>query len=279
MTTLGSAQLVTSQTFSSYSHPTKNHSKNGNTIGYFNGNQLRSLSSKGGALMSNRFRGSLKYSSPCTNLYTQTRFQRINEDFNIWGGFREHQKWNNLRTHTIGSHDQDSESKATPNKNNEGKTCLKNSGNKVISDNMSLQREKHGNGGWKKKRKWQWQTIIQAQEIGILLLQLGVVMFIMRLLRPEIPLPSSGPRVSTAYPGVGNLDNDISSKMHEAEDLVETTSRTKRIVYTTTRPCGIKTPYGKMLENEVEFGSLDKRNGGFFNSGMRISSCLEEEDS
>ncbi|ERN09700.1 ATP-dependent zinc metalloprotease FTSH 7, chloroplastic isoform X2 [Amborella trichopoda] len=300
MTTVGSAQPVTSQTFSSYSHPTKNHPKNGNTISYFNGNQLRSLSLKRGALMSNRFRGNPNYSSPSANLYKQTSFQRISEDFNIWGGFREHQKWNNSRTHASGSHDQDSESKATPNENNEGKIGLKNSENKGVSDNKSSRREKHGKGGWWKGRKWQWQPIIQAQEIGILLLQLGVVMFMMRLLRPGIPLPGSDPRVPTAYvsvpfseflsrinnnqvkkvevdgvhltfrlkAGVGTLDNDISSKMHETEDLVKTASPTKRIVYTTTRPSDIKTPYDKMLENEVEFGSPDKRNGGFFNSAM-----------
>lgn len=40
----------------------------------------------------------------------------------------------------------------------------------------------------------------------------------------------------------------------------------KRVVYTTTRPGDIKTPYEKMLENQVEFGSPDKRSGGFFNS-------------
>jgi cell division protease FtsH len=43
---------------------------------------------------------------------------------------------------------------------------------------------------------------------------------------------------------------------------------TTRIVYTTTRPSDIKTPYVKMLENEVEFGSPDKRSGGFLNTAM-----------
>ncbi|KAJ6755282.1 ATP-DEPENDENT ZINC METALLOPROTEASE FTSH 7 CHLOROPLASTIC [Salix purpurea] len=46
------------------------------------------------------------------------------------------------------------------------------------------------------------------------------------------------------------------------------TPTTKRIVYTTTRPTDIKTPYEKMLENQVEFGSPDKRSGGFLNSAL-----------
>ncbi|KAI9195706.1 hypothetical protein LWI28_017354 [Acer negundo] len=43
---------------------------------------------------------------------------------------------------------------------------------------------------------------------------------------------------------------------------------TKRIVYTTTRPTDIKTLYEKMLDNQVEFGSPDKRSGGFLNSSL-----------
>ncbi|KAI9194336.1 hypothetical protein LWI28_005178 [Acer negundo] len=43
---------------------------------------------------------------------------------------------------------------------------------------------------------------------------------------------------------------------------------TKRIVYTTTRPTDIKTPYEKMLDNQVEFESLHKRSGGFLNSAL-----------
>nr|POF17167.1 atp-dependent zinc metalloprotease ftsh 7, chloroplastic [Quercus suber] len=59
-----------------------------------------------------------------------------------------------------------------------------------------------------------------------------------------------------------------SIKLQEFESLLRTVAPTKRVVYTTTRPTDIKTPYEKMLENSVEFGSPDKRSGGFFNSAM-----------
>ncbi|XP_076947776.1 ATP-dependent zinc metalloprotease FTSH 9, chloroplastic-like [Bidens hawaiensis] len=156
-------------------------------------------------------------------------------------------------------------------------------------------------GGWK-GGKWRWQPIIQAQEIGVLLLQLGIVMFVMRLLRPGIPLPGSEPRVPTTFvsvpyseflskvsgnqvqkvevdgvhimfklkqePGVAESEGSGSvSKMQDSE-LLRTVVPTKRIVYTTTRPNDIKTPYEKMLENDVEFGSPDKRSGGFLNSAL-----------
>lgn len=39
-------------------------------------------------------------------------------------------------------------------------------------------------------------------------------------------------------------------------------------MYSTIRPGDIKTPYEKMLGNNVEFGSPDKRSGGFFSSGF-----------
>ncbi|GKF15282.1 hypothetical protein Tco_0056744, partial [Tanacetum coccineum] len=42
----------------------------------------------------------------------------------------------------------------------------------------------------------------------------------------------------------------------------------KRIVYTTTRPNDIKTPFEEMLENDVEFGAPDKRSDGFLNSAL-----------
>ncbi|KAK7275967.1 hypothetical protein RIF29_17095 [Crotalaria pallida] len=187
-------------------------------------------------------------------------------------------------------------------------------------------REKEGKGGWwwfgsKTKRggsggggggKWRWQPIIQAQEIGVLLLQLGIVIFVMRLLRPGIPLPGSEPRATTSFvsvpyseflsrinsdqvqkvevdgvhimfklkPGVvGNSNQDSgeaatgtssssSSRLQDSESLIKSVAPTKRIVYTTTRPSDIRTPYEKMLENEVEFGSPDKRSGGFFNSAL-----------
>lgn len=42
----------------------------------------------------------------------------------------------------------------------------------------------------------------------------------------------------------------------------------RKIVFTTTRPVDIKTPYEKMVENMVEFGSPDKRSGGMLNSAL-----------
>ncbi|TQE00957.1 hypothetical protein C1H46_013497 [Malus baccata] len=157
---------------------------------------------------------------------------------------------------------------------------------------------------WSKGGKWRWQPIVQAQEIGILLLQLGIVIFVMRLLRPGIPLPGSEPRTPTTFVSVpysdflskinsnqvqkvevdgvhvmfklksaqGEQESEVSgggvSKFQESEALVRSVAPTKRVVYTTTRPTDIKTPYEKMLENEVEFGSPDKRSGGFLNSAM-----------
>nr|KJB19912.1 hypothetical protein B456_003G124400 [Gossypium raimondii] len=161
--------------------------------------------------------------------------------------------------------------------------------------------EKGGRSGlWRSKgKKWQWQPIVQAQEIGVLLLQLGVVMFVMRLLRPGIPLPGSEPRTPTTFVSVpyseflnkinsnqvqkvevdgvhimfklkneGSVQESEIGKFQESESLLRSMAPTKRIVYTTTRPSDIKTPYEKMLENDVEFGSPDKRSGGFFNSAL-----------
>ncbi|KAL3518082.1 hypothetical protein ACH5RR_020671 [Cinchona calisaya] len=171
----------------------------------------------------------------------------------------------------------------------------------------SSRREKQGKGNWwwsKGNNKWRWQPIIQAQEIGVLLLQLGIVMFVMRLLRPGIPLPGSEPRAPTTFVSVpyseflskinsnqvqkvevdgvhimfklkgaaelgGGVESEISSsKLQESESLLRSVSPTKRVVYTTTRPNDIKTPYEKMLDNDVEFGSPDKRSGGFMNSAL-----------
>ncbi|XP_023638050.1 ATP-dependent zinc metalloprotease FTSH 7, chloroplastic [Capsella rubella] len=163
-------------------------------------------------------------------------------------------------------------------------------------------REKQGGDKvwWSKGKKWQWQPIIQAQGIGVLLLQLGVVMFVMRLLRPGIPLPGSEPRIQTTFVSVpyseflskvnsnqvqkvevdgvqvlfklrddGKWQESETNRLSESsESLLRTVSPTKRVVYSTTRPGDIKTPYEKMLGNNVEFGSPEKRSGGFFNSGL-----------
>ncbi|KAG5238316.1 hypothetical protein OIU76_014807 [Salix suchowensis] len=168
-------------------------------------------------------------------------------------------------------------------------------------------REKQGKSQWwfSKKQNWKWQPLIQAQEIGVLLLQLGIVMFVMRLLRPGIPLPGSEPRQPTTFfsvpyseflgkissnqvqkvevdgvhimfklkdEGVGGQESSsevVNSKFQDSESLLRTVTPTmKRVVYTTTRPTDIRTPYEKMLENQVEFGSPDKRSGGFLNSAL-----------
>lgn len=177
------------------------------------------------------------------------------------------------------------------------------------SSGSNRRREKQGRGGWwwwwnSKGGKWRWQPIVQAQEIGVLLLQLGIVIFVMRLLRPGVPLPGSEPRTPTTFVSVPyseflskinsnqvqkvevdgvhimfKLKSDVgiiqdgevaagTSRLQESDSLIKSVAPTKRIVYTTTRPSDIKTPYEKMLENEVEFGSPDKRSGGFFNSAL-----------
>ncbi|KAK1265624.1 hypothetical protein QJS04_geneDACA011432 [Acorus gramineus] len=127
-------------------------------------------------------------------------------------------------------------------------------------------------------------------------------MLAMRLLRPGLPLPGAEPRVSTAYVSVpfsdflSKINNDQVQKVEvdgvhilfrlrseaagaaeaeevgaisaETEAVVRGAGAAKRVVYTTTRPGDIKTPYDKMLENDVEFGSPDRRSGGFFNSAL-----------
>lgn len=170
-------------------------------------------------------------------------------------------------------------------------------------------REKQGKSNWwgNNSNKWKWQPIIQAQEMGVLLIQLGIVMFVMRLLRPGIPLPGSEPRTPTTFVTVpysefvskinsnqvqkvevdgvhimfklkregGSVESgvgEVNSKFQDSDALLRTVTPTKRVVYTTTRPIDIKTPYEKMLENDVEFGSPDKRSGGFLNSAL--VSCL-----
>ncbi|KAK4855645.1 hypothetical protein QYF36_009322 [Acer negundo] len=109
----------------------------------------------------------------------------------------------------------------------------------------------------------------------------GIVMFVMRLHRLGIPLPGSEPRTPTTFVhGVHimfklkiegssqEIEVGSSQKFQESESLLKSTTPAKRIVYTSTRPTDIKTPYKKMLDNQVEFGSPDKRSGGFLNSAL-----------
>lgn len=169
-------------------------------------------------------------------------------------------------------------------------------------------------GWWSRWRRWRWQPLIQVQEIGILLLQIGIGFFVMRLLRPGIPLPGSDPKAPTVFVSVpyseflsrinsdevqkvevdgvhvmfklkagvgtshdgggdavaenGGGSSSSITRLQESESLVKSVAPTKRIVYSTTRPSDIRTPYEKMLDNKVEFGSPDKRSGGFFNSAL-----------
>ncbi|KAG9129564.1 hypothetical protein Leryth_014415 [Lithospermum erythrorhizon] len=172
--------------------------------------------------------------------------------------------------------------------------------------NSNNSKTSNNNNNSNNKWLWQfkWQPLIQAQEIGVLLLQLGIVMFVMRLLRPGLPLPGSEPRIPTTVVSVpyseflsrikgnqvqkvevdgvhimfklkgeenfeGEVDNsNVNSKLQESESLIRSVSPTKRIVYATTRPSDLKAPYDKMVENAVEFGSPDKRSGGFLNSAL-----------
>ncbi|XP_050237107.1 ATP-dependent zinc metalloprotease FTSH 9, chloroplastic-like [Mercurialis annua] len=192
----------------------------------------------------------------------------------------------------------------------EGQKSTNANTNSSTSDSKQ-QRKGRSQWWWPKKPSWKWQPLMQAQEIGVLLLQLGIAIFVMRLLRPGISLPGSEPRQQTTFISVpysdflskincnqvhkvevdgvhimfklkneGILNNQESSssngevmngnsKFQESESLLRTVSpTTKRIVYTTTRPTDIKAPYEKMLENQVEFGSPDKRSGGFLNSAL-----------
>ncbi|GLT81683.1 hypothetical protein SLE2022_001190 [Rubroshorea leprosula] len=236
------------------------------------------------------------------NLYRDATVARNHERFNLYGGFWRRGEVG-LRESRILARCQDSDSKTSSSEKNEseGQAVKQNPPNSGSSGNQ--RGEKSGKRGvwWSKGKRWQWQPIVQAQEIGVLLLQLGIVMFVMRLLRPGIPLPGSEPRTPTTFvsvpyseflskinnnnvqrvevdgvhimfklKGEGNSqEGEVGlSKLQDSESLLRSVAPTKRIVYTTTRPSDIKTPYEKMLENDVEFGSPDKRSGGFLNSAL-----------
>ncbi|KAI3873760.1 hypothetical protein MKX03_009845 [Papaver bracteatum] len=242
-------------------------------------------------------------SSSLSSVYILGR--RNFEGFECWGG-------NFLKKQRIERRIQiQASTDSNQKESNEDKSKEKKSSTPPPSAASPPQRGKQGGGGggkgWKKTWKWEWQPIIQVQEIGILLLQLGIVIFVMRLLRPSIPLPGSEPRVSTTFVSVPYSDflNKINNnqvhkvevdgvhimfklktaeqagkvidigevdgmnKLQESEAVLRSVTPTmKRIVYTTTRPNDIKTPYEKMVDNEVEFGSPDKRSGGFLNSAL-----------
>ncbi|KAG6678101.1 hypothetical protein I3842_14G063800 [Carya illinoinensis] len=238
---------------------------------------------------------------PPTNIYGQAiRASENTERFNLWGAFVSDC---GFRKNRIGASSQDSDSAAGSSGKSEGEGNKNPPNSGSSTPNPRRQKQGKGNWWWSKGKKWQWQPIVQAQEIGVLLLQLGIVIFVMRLLRPGIPLPGSEPRTPTTFisvpyseflskinsnqvqkvevdgfhimfklksePGSQEIEvGGASSKLLESESLLRTVAPTKRIVYTTTRPSDIKAPYEKMLENAVEFGSPDKRSGGFLNSAL-----------
>jgi cell division protease FtsH len=142
--------------------------------------------------------------------------------------------------------------------------------------------------------------------MGFLLLQLGFAIFALRMLRPEIALPGSEPRPQTTYVSVpysdflASINKDQVKKVEVdgvhimfrlrpevesqvrveqtptqrgADYVIDNAGVSRRIVFTTTRPVDIKTPYEKMVENMVEFGSPDKRSGGMLNSALVRHSC------
>ncbi|XP_022970662.1 ATP-dependent zinc metalloprotease FTSH 9, chloroplastic-like isoform X1 [Cucurbita maxima] len=225
--------------------------------------------------------------------------------FNIWGGFAGKFGSRNIK---ICANDRDSDSTGGSGEKSEAKPSETQRVSKNTTDSGSSsnrRKEKHRKGGgwwWSKGGKWRWQPIVQAQEIGVLLLQLGILVFVMRLVRPGIPLPGSEPRTMTTFISVpysdflskinsnnvqkvevdgvnimfklksepGTQESEIisGSKLQESDSLIRSVNPTKRIVYTTTRPSDIKTPYDKMFENAVEFGSPDKRSNGFLNSAL-----------
>ncbi|XP_031100441.1 ATP-dependent zinc metalloprotease FTSH 9, chloroplastic-like [Ipomoea triloba] len=169
-------------------------------------------------------------------------------------------------------------------------------------------KEKQGKESWlwSKRGKWRLEPIVQAREMGVLLLQLGIVMFVMRLLRPGLPLPGTEPRAPATFVSVpyseflskinsnqvqkvevdgvhvmfklkteamsGSVESEatgsVTSRLQDSEFALRSVNPTRRIVYTTTRPSDIKTPYEKMLENNVEFGSPDKRSGSLLNFAL-----------
>lgn len=244
------------------------------------------------------FRSSI--SCPSIHMYKQVRVSSDLQRLGLWKGIDNvvlNQRWREILIRA-NSQDTDSKTSSTEKSEEESQGVSNNSSNSTSKSPPP----KQGNDGWWKGGKWRWQPIMQAQEIGIVLLQLGIVMFVMRLLRPGISLPGSEPRPPTTFisvpyseflskinsnqvekvevdgvhvlfklktpQGIQGSEVGSASKYQETESLIRGVAPTKRIVYSTTRPTDIKTPYEKMLENAVEFGSPDKRSGGFLNSAL-----------
>lgn len=243
-------------------------------------------------------------SFPQISPHGQFRVSKNPHKFDLLALFLKNQT-TRIRAKSQNSHETDSSTEQDDKNSPETKKKVPSSGHGSGSGSKK-------GGWWGKSGKWRWQPVIQAQEIGILLVQLGIVMFVMRLLRPGITLPGSDPRPSTTLISVpysvflskvngncvkkvevdgvhimfklkdvvesGNEEDVVESgsKLAESELLLRSVTPTKRVVYTTTRPNDIKTPYEKMVENEVEFGSPDKRSGDFLNSALVSSFFLTD---
>ncbi|WOG87407.1 hypothetical protein DCAR_0206631 [Daucus carota subsp. sativus] len=239
------------------------------------------------------FKNQLRFLPQKPNLYITTSSLSPINLYRQSGLWRNSQRFNLYRIKAKA--EQETEPSA---EQNDAKNTKKND-IRTTSSGSSRKEEKKRGGWWGKSRKWEWKPIIQAQEIGILLLQLGIFIFVMRLFKPNIVLPGSDPRPHTTLVCVpysdflskvnGNqvekveVDGvNIMFKLKDVQgsgmvgsgdavqdsELLRSVVPVKRIVYTTTRPSDIKAPYEKMVEYGVEFGSPDKRSGGFFNSAL-----------
>ncbi|KAL6577236.1 ATP-dependent zinc metalloprotease FTSH 9, chloroplastic [Orobanche minor] len=214
---------------------------------------------------------------------------------------KNHLNWKFTKIYAVspGEHDTDSTDKI--------ETSGPKSPKKHAPGSGSGRREKQGKNNWwnNNSNKWRWKPIIQAQDVGILLIQLGIGMFLMRLLLPGVPLMGSEPWTPTTFVSVpyseflskinvnqvqkvevdgvhimfklkreaGTVESVVGEVNSELQDLdfwLRSATPTKSVVYTTTRPIDIKTPYEKMLDNGVEFGSPDKSSGGFLNSALSL---------
>lgn len=143
-----------------------------------------------------------------------------------------------------------------------------------------------------------------SQEFRVLLFEFGIVMLLMRLLRPFAqvagPEPTARPvaQLNVPYgefldrvysdqvekveingvhmkfklrPPAGRGDAEVGSAIsnfQEAGMSMRNIPPSHSIVYTTTRPADVKTNYEKMLENGVEFGTPDKQSRGYLNIAL-----------
>ncbi|XP_078167379.1 ATP-dependent zinc metalloprotease FTSH 9, chloroplastic-like isoform X2 [Carex rostrata] len=158
-------------------------------------------------------------------------------------------------------------------------------------------KEKKWKNLWRRENRirWEWKPIGENQDVGFLLLQLAVSFLAFWMLLLGNSFPSSEPVTPISVPYsefLSKINNNQVQKVEvdgvhimfklksdqsrfgsqstrpsqEMEEAIRSAAPTKRILYTTIRPTDIKTPYEKMLENRVEFGSPDNQSAGFWNS-------------